>query len=135
MERISGLRFRETSIPVRVVYGPSSSGYGERPMRLRGSYPEPTKRATLIHELGHRLQSDLFIRDEDEHPALFLWLYDTWRALYGDEFARQQVEVEGARKGQHDYRTMWADALALDSTARATRWTAMREERQQTRRD
>ena len=67
--------------------------------RLRGSYPEATKRATLIHELGHRLQNDLFTREEDDHPALFLWLYDVWTALYGPEFARQQVEVESARTG------------------------------------
>jgi hypothetical protein len=78
MQRISGLQFREASIAVRVVTGPSSSGSGTRPMRLRGSYPEATKRATLIHELGHRLQNELFARKEDDHPALFLWLHDVW---------------------------------------------------------
>jgi hypothetical protein len=131
MERVSGLRFRETSVPVRIVTGPSSSGYGAKPMRLRGSYPEPTKRATLIHELGHRLQNDLFTREEDDHPALFLWLYEVWAALYGPEFARQQVEVESARTGgRHDYRGMWAVAMAMDSSGRATAWRELREERQ-----
>jgi hypothetical protein len=131
MELISGLRFRETSIPVQVVIGPSSSGYGTRPMRLRGSYPEPTKRATLIHELGHRLQNDLFTREEDDHPALFLWLYDVWTTLYGAEFAREQLEVESARTGgRHDYRGMWAAATAMDSSSRARAWRELREERQ-----
>ena len=121
MERVSGLRFRETNVPVRIVSGPSSSGYRAKPMRLRGSYPEPTKRATLIHELGHRLRNDLFTREEDDHPALFLWLYDVWTALYGPEFARQQVEVESARTGgRHDYLGMWAAAMAMDSSGRAT---------------
>lgn len=99
--------------------------------RLCGSYPEATKRATLIHELGHRLQNDLFTREEDDHPALFLWLYDVWTALYGPEFARQQVEVESARTGgRHDYRGMWAAAMAMDSSGRATAWRELREERQ-----
>lgn len=131
MERFSGLRFRETNIPVRVVNGPSSSGYGTRPMRMRGNYPEPTKRATLIHELGHRLQNDLFTGEEDDHPALFLWLYEVWTALYGAEFARDQVEVESARTGgRHDYRGMWATAMAMDSASRAKAWREIREKRQ-----
>jgi hypothetical protein len=132
MQRISGLQFRESSIPVRIVTGPSSSGYRARPMRLRGSYPEPTKRATLIHELGHRLQNELFARGEDDHPALFLWLYDVWTALYGAEFARQQVDVESARTGgRHDYRAMWAQAQSMDSSARANAWRRLRTDRQQ----
>jgi uncharacterized protein (DUF433 family) len=130
MERFSGLRFQETRIPVRVVAGPSSSGYREEPMRLRATYPEPTKRATLIHELGHRLQNHLFKRDKDDHPALFLWLYDVWIALYGPDFAREQVEVESARKGgRHDYAGMWATALARDSASRAAAWRELREGR------
>lgn len=130
MERMSGLPFRETRVPVRVVTGPSGSGYGERPMRLRASYPEPTKRATLIHELGHRLHGDLFRRGEDDHPALFLWLYDTWVALYGGAFAREQVAVESARTGgRHDYAGMWATALGTDSAGRAAAWRALRDER------
>lgn len=134
MQQISGLQFRETTVPVQVVTGPSSSGYGARPMRMRGSYPEPTKRATLIHELGHRLQNDLFTRDEDDHPALFMWLYDVWKALYGPDFASQQVEVESARTGgRHDYRGMWATALAKDSSARADAWRRTREARQRDR--
>jgi hypothetical protein len=130
MERLSGLPFRETRIVVRVVSGPSGFGYGDRPMRLRGSYPEPTKRATLIHELGHRLQNELFTRGEDDHSALFLWLYDVWTALYGAEFAREQAQVESARVGgRHDYAALWATTLGRDSAGRATTWRSLRDER------
>jgi hypothetical protein len=130
MERFSGLTFQEARIPVRIVAGPSSSGYRDKPMRLRATYPEPTKRATLIHELGHRLQNDLFTKDEDDHPALFLWLYDAWAALYGSGFAKEQVEVESARTGgRHDYAGMWATALAKDSASRAAAWRELRDAR------
>jgi hypothetical protein len=62
---------------------------------------------------------------------LFLWLYEVWTALYGAEFARDQVEVESARTGgRHDYRGMWATAMAMDSASRAKAWREIREKRQ-----
>jgi hypothetical protein len=133
MERVSGLRFREFEIPVLVVAGASSSGYGERPVRMRASYPQPTKRATLVHELGHRLQSHLFRQEEEEHPALFLWLYDVWVDLYGQPFADEQVVVESRRRGIVDYDRAWRETLALDAAARAAAWRRIREEREQRR--
>jgi hypothetical protein len=133
MERVSGLRFREFEIPVLVVAGASSSGYGERPVRMRASYPEPTKRATLIHELGHRLQSHLFRQEEEEHPPLFLWLYDVWVDLYGKPFADAQVVVERRRRGIVDYDRAWRETLALDAAARAAAWRRVRDEREQRR--
>jgi hypothetical protein len=72
MEQISGFRFdsppyADTAITAIVFEGVSNSGYRDRPMRLRASYPEPTKRATLVHELGHRLQVGVARRSaEDE---------------------------------------------------------------------
>ncbi|MFL5594589.1 MAG: hypothetical protein ACJ785_08270, partial [Gemmatimonadaceae bacterium] len=83
MERVSRLsfiypQFADTSITAIVFEGVSNSGYREDPMRLRASYTPDTKKATLIHELGHRLQAGLFRREEEEHGPLFLWLYDTW---------------------------------------------------------
>ena len=53
--------FRSRSgIPIRaIVYeGISNSGYKRIPMRMRASYPPDTKRATLVHELAHRLISN-----------------------------------------------------------------------------
>src|SRR6476620_10553888 len=56
MERISGLRFEKGPVTASIYEGTSFSGEpGGRPMVLRASYPEPTKRGTLVHELGHRL--------------------------------------------------------------------------------
>ena len=123
MQDASGLTFTDTVITAVVFEGVSSSGYGDEPMRLRASYPIDTKRATLIHELGHRLQSPLFRRQDEEHGPLFLWLYDVWVSLYGKEFADAQVTVEKARRGV--YLRAWNDALALSAKQRAARWKAI----------
>lgn len=123
MEEVSGLTFADTAITAIVFEGVSSSGFRDTPMRLRASYPLDTKKATLIHELGHRLQSPLFRREDEEHGPLFLWLYDTWVRLYGQEFADAQVAVEKRRRGP--YPRAWDDALALSPKQRAERWKAI----------
>jgi hypothetical protein len=130
MERVSGIRFdappyADTAIAAIVFEGVSSSGYRETPMHLRASYPADTRKATLVHELGHRLQAGVARRDEDEHEVLFLWLYDAWVALWGPEFADAQVAVERARRGP--YPRAWDAALALDAAGRAARWKALRD--------
>ena len=132
MESVSGLTFRDTAVRVIVYEGVSSSGYRDTPMRMRASYPADTKKATLVHELGHRLQSGLFHRDEEEHGPLFLWLYDTWVQLYGRDFADAQVAVEKRRGGP--YPKAWDDALALTPAQRAAKWRALVAERMPTRR-
>ena len=132
MEETSGLTFRDTVVTAIVYEGISFSGFRATPMRLRASYPPDTKRATLIHELGHRLQSGLFRRDEEEHGPLFLWLYDVWVALYGEPFAAAQVEVEKRRRGP--YPQAWDAALALSAAQRAAQWRELAAERLPTRR-
>lgn len=132
MERISGRRFitpswADTAITVRVLEAMANSGYRESPMRMRSSYPSATKLATLIHELGHRLQTDLFSREEEEHDFLFLWLYDVWVDLEGQAWADHQVAIERQR-GQR-YVDSWDKALALTPAARAERWRAVVAER------
>lgn len=136
MERVSGLRFvtpeyADTAIIAHVLERASNSGYRDRPMVLRASYPPDTKRATLVHELGHRLQSHLFRRGEEEHEELFLWVYDTWVELWGQSFADAQVAVE-KRRGDRYVRT-WDAALAVPAAQRAARWRAIREERERSR--
>jgi hypothetical protein len=137
MEQISGFRFdsppyADTAITAIVFEGVSNSGYRDRPMRLRASYPEPTKRATLVHELGHRLQVGVARRGaEDEHEVLFLWLYDVWVALWGQEFADEQVLVEKARRGP--YPRAWDAALALSATERAAKVRKLRDQKASTR--
>jgi hypothetical protein len=129
MERAAGIRFdappyADIAITAMVFEGVSNSGYRGRPMRLRASYPEPTKRATLVHELGHRLQGGV-AGSEDEHEVLFLWLYDVWVGLWGQAFADEQVLVEKARGGP--YPRAWDAALALSATERAARFQKLRE--------
>ena len=114
----------DTVIRVVVFEGVSNSGYHERPMELRASYPLATKKATLMHELGHRLESDLFRASENDHPFLFLWLYPAWIEAYGDDFAQEQVGVEKRRGGV--YPAAWDSALALSPAGRAARWDSVR---------
>ncbi|MBC7894811.1 MAG: hypothetical protein H7066_05325 [Cytophagaceae bacterium] len=137
MERVSGLRFvssnyADTAIVAQVLERASNSGYRDTPMELRASYPFDTRRATLIHELGHRLQAGLFRREEEEHGPLFLWIYDVWVELYGREFADAQVTVERRRGGR--YPAAWDAAMALNAAERSTRWKALLAERSPTRR-
>jgi hypothetical protein len=124
MQIVSGLRFQEKEISAIVFEGASSSGFGDTPMKLRASYPDEVKKATLIHELGHRLIIQLKDRpkDLDEHRVLFLYLYDVWTKLYGKSFADRMVEVEKKRKGIYDYETAWNWALSLSEKDRAARF-------------
>ena len=120
MESASGLKFDANEVKAIVFEGVSESGYRDRPMRLRASYPAATKKATLIHELGHRLESGLFPGSEDDHQYLFLWLYDVWVKLYGRQFADEQVAVEKARGRM--YPAAWEAAMALTAEQRAAKW-------------
>jgi hypothetical protein len=124
MQTVSGLRFHEKEISAIVFEGASSSGFGDTPMKLRASYPDEVKKATLIHELGHRLIIQLKDRpkDLDEHRVLFLYLYDVWTKLYGKSFADRMVEVEKQRKGIYDYETAWKWALSLSEKDRAAKF-------------
>jgi hypothetical protein len=82
MERITGLPFEERAIKAVIYEGTSFSGSGDRPMRLRASYPAEVKKATLIHELLHRMLGRVKVTSEiDEHRKIFLVLYDIWVAL------------------------------------------------------
>jgi hypothetical protein len=123
METVSGLKFLEKDIQVTVFEGVSRAGSVGSPMKLRASYPADVKKATLIHELGHRLDFQLAKRppDIDEHRLLYLYLYDVWVKLYGQSFADEQVAIEKQRKGIYDYESAWQWALTLKQEARAAR--------------
>jgi hypothetical protein len=124
MERGSGLTFLETHVKAVIFEGPSSSGVGDRPMYLRASYPADVKKATLVHEHGHRLIAQLRNRptDLDEHRVLFLFLYDVWESLWGKDFADEQVKIESGRTGLYDYETAWKWALSMSKGERASRF-------------
>jgi hypothetical protein len=121
MERVTGLRFESGPIEVVVYEGTSYAGEkGGRPMFLRASYATETKRATLVHELAHRLAADVPFK-KDHHELIFLFVYDVWVDLWGQPFADQQVRIEGLRKGLVDYDGMWKRTLALSAEERAQR--------------
>lgn len=127
MESISGLKLKDAEVRVIVYEGVSMSGYGDGPMKMRASYPSNIKKATLIHELGHRLITDIpKTKEIDEHRVLFLVLYDIWEKLYGKDFADQAVEVEKSRKGLYDYESAWKWALSLSKEERAAKFKALR---------
>lgn len=120
MQAASGLTFEDREVQAIVLEAPSDSGYKDSPMHLRASYSPDTKKATLIHELGHRLESDLFRFGEDDHPFLFLWIYDVWVTLYGSEFADAQVAVE--RQRGRMYPAGWDFAMSFTADQRAAKW-------------
>jgi hypothetical protein len=129
MERATGLRFEPGPISAIIYEGPSYSGLRDRPMRLRASYSGATKRATLVHELGHRLIGDLAPAGFEDHPVIFLFVYDVWVDLWGPSFADEQVVVESKRRGLYDYESAWRTALALPAAERARRFQEFVRER------
>lgn len=122
LEQRTGISVEPDPIRVVVYEGVSVSGYKQRPMRMRASYSPDTKRGTLVHELSHRLVADFFYKGDEDHPYLFLFLYDVWVDLWGKEFADAQVAVESRRRGIYDYEGAWKTALALGAEGRAAAW-------------
>ncbi len=127
MERGTGLTFRETNVKAVIFEGPSRSGVGDTPMYLRASYTEDVKKATLVHEHGHRLIAQLRDRpaDLDEHRVLFLFLYDVLESLWGKAFADTQVRFESGLTGLYDYDSAWKWALSISKDERASRFAAI----------
>jgi len=127
IEQMTGFKFVESEIKAVIFEGASSSGFRDTPMMLRASYTPEIKRATLVHELGHRHNTQLAEREQsvDEHRVLFLWLYEAWVKLYGKEFADRAVQVEKGRKGIYDYETAWNWALALSPAERAAKFKGL----------
>ena len=107
----SGLAWKEDKIEAKTFEGISHS----HPLELRSSRTFEVKKATLVHELGHRLLSSHNLRHldgQDSHQVLDLFLYDVWVELYGKDFADEMVKFESNLKGVSDYEGMWKDALA-----------------------
>lgn len=125
MERYTGLPFEKGPITTIVYEGISFSGYkDEQPMMMRASYAPDTKKATLVHELSHRLLADVVPLDFEDHPVIFLFLFDVWVELWGEDLAIEQVAVESRRRGVFDYESAWEAALAMTPEERAEAWQA-----------
>jgi hypothetical protein len=131
LEAATGLRLEAGPVRAIVCECVSYSGYRDTPMQLRASYPGATKRGTLVHELSHRLISDVAPESVDQHQVIFLFVYDVWVELWGEEFADAQVVVESGRRALYDYEAAWRGALALGAGGRRERWRALLDQWQQ----
>jgi hypothetical protein len=131
LEAATGLQMEPGPVRAIVFGGVSSSGYPGWPMYMRADLAADTKRATLVHELAHRLISPITPRRFDDHPIIFLFVYDVWVRLWGRAFADAQVQVESRRTGRYDYAGAWRTALALGADGRAERWRQFLAERRQ----
>jgi len=119
LERATGASLDGQEIEVLVFEGMSSSGDASEPMKLRASYAGDVKRATLVHELGHRYLDAAGIGPDcvaEVHDALALVLRDVWANLWGEEFASEQAMVESERNER--YRRSWAKVLSLSAKER-----------------
>ena len=112
MEEVTGLPYPDSPIEVIVTEGKPMTSYDGRTIRLRGRYSVTYKKATLVHEIGHRLAFTLRHPPElDDHQLLYLFLYDVWTDLYGQAFADRMVSIE--RQIGPAYAAAWDFALAM----------------------
>ena len=127
MEAVTGLAFPAAPIEAIVNDGPPMTAYDGRSMRLRARYSADYKKATLVHEMGHRLSLILPRRaDIDDHRLLYLFLYDVWTDLYGQAFADRMARIERRIPGRYDYAAAWTWALAMTRDERRARFQALR---------
>lgn len=125
MERVTGLSFPPGRIDIIVSEGRPMTAYDGRTIRLRAGYSPLYKKATLVHELGHRLALALpRTAGLDDHRLLYLFLYDVWTDLYGRDFADRMVSIE--RRIGPAYESAWTWALAMTREQRQARLRALR---------
>ena len=124
MERATGLAFPPDPIHAIVSEGRPMASFDGRTIRLRASYSTAYKKATLAHEIGHRLAFTLPRRDGlDDHRLLYLFLYDVWTDLYGKDFADRMVSIE--RRIGPAYEAAWSWALAMTRDERQAKLRAL----------
>lgn len=122
LERAAGIRFPADPIEVIVRDGAPMTTYDGRTIRLRAHYPINAWRATISHELGHRLAQALpRTAGIDDHRLLYLFLYDALTDLYGSGFADQVVRIERRFADAYDYDAAWRWALSMTRTERQAR--------------
>ncbi len=127
MEAATGQPFPLSPIEVLVRDGAPMISFDGRIIRLRASARPAYMKATLVHEIGHRLALTLpRPPDVDDHRLLYLFLYDVWSDLYGGEFADRMVAIERRIRAPYDYDAAWAWALAMTREERQARLRALR---------
>jgi hypothetical protein len=127
LEEASGQPFPATPIEVFVANATPMTAYDGRTIWLKASYPAYYKRATLVHELGHRLSFTMArAPDLDDHRLLYLFLHETWSRLYGTAFADRMAQAERRITGRYDYAGAWDWALAMTPEQRRQRLVPLR---------
>jgi hypothetical protein len=94
IKKISGFNFRADTYNAIILENKPSASY---PLILLSSYSPEKKKATLIHELIHKVlpRNDAMKRSElENHKVLNLILYEVWTELYGKDFADNAVQGE-----------------------------------------
>ena len=112
LETVTGTAYPGSPIDVIVSHGRPMTAYHGRTIWLRAGYRPAYMKATLVHELGHRLAFTLRRpADLDDHEILYLFLYDAWTDLYGKAFADRMAGIE--RRIGPEYAAAWDFALAM----------------------
>ncbi len=127
LETRTCMPFSEDKVSAIVADAVSNSGGPEHPMRLRATYSEDVKQATLVHELGHRHLWQLSERldDLDGHQILYLVLDRVWADVWGSDFAAERVRDESDWDNRYDYASAWSWALALEPGERERLWNEL----------
>ena len=126
MEAATGLAFPAAPVEAIVSEGRPMASFDGRTICLRASYSPAYKKATLAHEIGHRLTFALPRGSGlDDHRLLYLFLYDVGTDLYGRDFADRMVSIE--RRIGPAYEAAWTWALAMTREERRARLSALRE--------
>jgi hypothetical protein len=127
LEAHTCMRFPETAVAAVVGDNVSDSGGPEHPMSLRASYDLDVKRATLVHELGHRhlWQLTQRLNAVDGHRTLYLVLERVWADVWGKDFAAARVRGEASWHSTYDYAAAWQWAQSLTVDERGVLWNRL----------
>ena len=122
LERAAGIPFPPAPIEVLVTDSATMTSLDGRTIRMRPFHGRDFAKATLAHEMGHRLALALPRTPEmDDHRVLYLFLYDAWTDLYGRDFADRMVEFERSFHSNYDYDAAWTWALSMTRAERQSR--------------
>ena len=119
--------FQETSVAAVIDDAVSHSGGPEHPMGLRASYDLDVKRATLVHELGHRHLWQLTERLDgvDGHQTLYLFLDRVWADVWGQDFAAERIRGESSWQASYDYAAAWSWTRQMTPDERSRLWNRL----------
>lgn len=124
---LTEMQFKQRHITAIIVKGErSKAGKTGEHMKLSECYRIPeNKLVHLSHELAHRLLggNKVWTSDSskrwryDEHLRIYLFLYDTWSDLYGEDFAAAAVAYE-CQDSANYYKKAWNAALSMSREER-----------------